>query len=367
MKEYDYLIVGAGLFGAVFAHEATKRGKRCLVIDKRHQIGGNCATEEISGINVHKYGAHIFHTSNKEVYDYITKFCTLNRFTNCPKAYYKGKLYSMPFNMNTFYELFGVIEPALAKQIITREIQKENIKEIHNLEEQALSLVGRTVYETLVKGYTEKQWGKDCKDLPSFIIKRLPIRYTFDNNYFNDIYQGIPIGGYNQIFKKLLENVDVLLGNNFFDNRERWMNVADKIIFTGCIDEYYDYCYGALEYRSLSFDTEVLEMENYQGNAVINNTEFETPYTRTIEHKFFENAISDKTVITREYPKSWAKGDEPYYPVNDKSNQNLYNKYLELAENDENVYFGGRLGQYKYYDMDKTILASLKLVHELLD
>ena len=370
--KYDYLIVGAGLFGAVFAHEMTKAGKKCLVIEKRDHIAGNAYTELTENINVHKYGAHIFHTNNKEVWEYINQFADFNRFTNSPVANYNGELYNLPFNMNTFYQMWGVKTPAEAKAKIEEQKAKAKVENPQNLEEQAISLIGKDIYEKLVKGYTEKQWGRKCRDLPAFIIKRLPVRYTFDNNYFNDLYQGIPIGGYTKIIEKMLENIEVKLNTDFFDDKTKWMDIADKIIFTGMIDQYYDYCYGELEYRGLDFEFETLDMENYQGNAVINYTDADTPYTRIIEHKHFEipanelgtDKDSDKTIITREYPKQWEKGQEAYYPVNDEKNSALYEKYKELAEKEENVIFGGRLGMYQYFDMWKVIEEALKLVDE---
>ena len=359
MKKYDYLIVGAGLYGSIFAYEMNKRGKKCLVIDKRNHIGGNIYTEEIEGINVHKYGAHIFHTSNKEVWEYINQFCEFNNYINSPIANYKGEIYNLPFNMNTFNKLWGVRTPREAQEKIEEQKKEYGIVEPKNLEEQAISLIGKDIYEKLIKGYTEKQWGRDAKDLPNFIIKRLPVRFTYDNNYFNDRYQGIPIGGYTKIIEKMLEGIEVRLNSNFFDKREEYENIADKIVFTGMIDEYYNYCFGKLEYRSLRFETEVLNEENYQGNAVVNYTEREVPYTRVIEHKHFEYGQQEKTVITREYPCEWKEGDEPYYPVNNEKNNKLYLKYKELADKEEKVIFGGRLGEYKYYDMDKVINALL--------
>ena len=359
MKKYDYLIVGAGLFGSIFAYEATKRGKKCLVIEKRDHIGGNCYTQKIEGINVHKYGAHIFHTSNKVVWDYIQQFAEFNRFTNSPVARYKDELYSLPFNMLTFNKMWGVITPQEAEAKIKEQISKENITEPKNLEEQAISLVGRDIYEKLIKGYTEKQWGRECTELPAFIIKRLPVRYTYDNNYFYDTYQGIPIGGYTSIFERMLEGIEVKLNIDFFAEREYYESVADKIVFTGMIDEYFEYQFGKLEYRSLSFGNEVLDMPNYQGNAVVNYTESEVPYTRIIEHKHFEYGTQDKTVITREYSKEYQEGDEPYYPINDQRNNELYSKYKALADNVPNVIFGGRLAQYKYFDMHNIIAEAL--------
>lgn len=364
--KYDYLIVGAGLFGSVFAYEAKKRGKKCLVIDKRSHIGGNIYCENIGGINVHRYGAHIFHTSNKEVWDYINQFAEFNNYINSPIAVYKDELYNMPFNMNTFSKLWGIRTPDEAKAKIAEQIAELNITEPKNLEEQALSLVGRDVYEKLVKGYTEKQWGRDCKDLPSFIIKRLPVRYTYDNNYFNDLYQGIPIGGYNVLIDKLFAGCDMETGVDYNENREKYNALGEKVLYTGTIDSYYDYCFGKLEYRSLKFETETLDKENYQGVAVVNYTDRETPYTRIIEHKHFEFGTQPKTVITREYPADWQEGMEPYYPINDEKNQSLYQKYKELAEKETKVLFGGRLAEYKYYDMDKVIESAFKLVEKEL-
>ncbi len=367
MKKYDYLIVGSGLFGSIFAYEANKKGKKCLVIDKRSHIAGNIYTENIEGINVHKYGAHIFHTSNKEVWNYINKFAEFNRYTNSPVARYKDELYNMPFNMNTFNKLWGVVTPKEAMAKIEEEKKEAGIVEPKNLEEQAISLVGKTIYEKLVKGYTEKQWGQRATELPSFIIKRLPVRFIYDNNYFNDIYQGIPIGGYTQIIEKMLERIEVKLNYDFFEHREELENIADKIIFTGPIDQYYNYKYGELEYRSLRFETEILEEQNYQGNSVVNYTEYEVPYTRIIEHKHFEfDTMSLKTVVTKEYPDKWDLGKEPYYSINNDRNNSLYEKYAKLAKNDNKVIFGGRLGQYKYFDMDKVILEALKCVKENL-
>ena len=363
--KYDYLIVGAGLFGTVFAHEMTKKGKKCLIIEKRNHIGGNIYTESEENINVHKYCAHIFHTNNKEVWQYINQFAEFNRYTNSPVANYKGELYNLPFNMNTFYQMWGVKTPEEAKAKIEEQKAASKIDNPKNLEEQAISLIGKDIYEKLVKGYTEKQWGRKCKDLPSFIIKRLPVRFTFDNNYFNDLYQGIPIGGYTKIIEKMLENIEVKLNTDFFEDKEKWLNIADKIIFTGMIDQYFDYCYGELEYRGLNFEFETLNMENYQGNAVINYTDAETQYTRIIEHKHFENSDSPKTIITKEYPKTWVKGEEAYYPMNDEKNSELFNKYVKLAEKEENVIFGGRLGMYKYFDMWQVIDEALKVVQSL--
>ena len=362
MAKYDYLIVGAGLFGAIFAYEANKKGKKCLVIDKRNHIAGNIYTEEIEGIQVHKYGAHIFHTSNKQIWDYINQFAEFNRYTNSPIAKYKDEVYNMPFNMNTFNKLWGVFTPEEAKQKIEEELKTANIGEPQNLEEQAIKLVGKTIYEKLVKGYTEKQWGKRATELPSFIIKRLPVRFTYDNNYFNDKYQGIPIGGYTQIVEKMLNNVETRLNCDYFEHKAELENIAEKIVFTGPIDKFYDYKFGELEYRSLRFETETLDTNNYQGNAVVNYTEYEVPYTRIIEHKHFEYGTQDKTVITREYPDTWNTEKEAYYPINNEKNNELYNKYKELAQKDTNIIFGGRLGQYKYYDMHIVIEEALKCV-----
>ena len=356
---YDYLVVGAGLYGAVIAHEMKKAGKSVLVIDKRPNIAGNVFTEEIEGINVHKYGAHIFHTNNKSVWNYVNQFAEFNRFTNSPVANYHGELYSLPFNMYTFNKMWGVVTPEEAEAKIEEQKRSLGITEPKNLEEQALSLGGRDVYEKLIKGYTEKQWGRDCKELPAFIIKRLPFRFTYDNNYFNDRYQGIPIGGYNGIIEKMLEGVEVRTGVDFFEFRKEQADIAEKIIFTGMIDEYFEYRLGALEYRSVRFETEVLDCDNYQGNAVVNYTEREVPYTRIIEHKHFEFGQQEKTVISREYSSEWKVGMEPYYPVNDEKNTRLFEKYQELAKAEGNVIFGGRLGDYKYYDMDKVIEAAL--------
>jgi UDP-galactopyranose mutase len=361
---YDYLIVGAGLFGATFAYEATKRGKKCLVIDKRNHIGGNIYTEEVEGINVHKYGAHIFHTNSKDIWEYVNQFAEFNRYTNSPVANYNGEIYNLPFNMNTFNKLWGVATPKEAKEKINNQRLEAGIENPKNLEEQAISLVGTDIYKKLIKGYTEKQWGRSATELPSFIIKRLPVRFTYDNNYFNDKYQGIPIGGYTQIVEKMLSESDVQLNTDYFQNREELDNKAKKIVFTGMIDEYYNYKYGVLEYRSLLFESETLEQENYQGNAVVNYTDRETPYTRIIEHKHFEFGKQEKTIITKEYPKGWSKGDEPYYPINDKTNTELYNKYKVLANQDEKVIFGGRLATYKYYDMHQVIGAALTTVEK---
>lgn len=367
MKKYDYLIVGAGLFGAVCAHELAKHGKKCLVVEKRGHIGGNIYTEEIEGINVHKYGAHIFHTSDKEIWDYIGGFAEFNNYINSPVARYKNEIYNLPFNMNTFTKLWGdVFTPEDAKKKIEEEKAKFKIAEPKNLEEQAINLVGATIYEKLIKGYTGKQWGKKCTELPAFIINRLPVRYIFDNNYFNDRYQGIPIGGYTKIIEKMLQNADVKLDYDFFEHREELENVADKIIYTGPIDQFYGYQFGPLEYRSVRFETEVLDCENYQGNAVVNYTEYEVPYTRIIEHKHFEFGKQPKTVISKEYSSQWELGQEPYYPINDEKNTKLYEKYNSLAQNDKNVIFGGRLGTYKYYDMHIVIRKALDCVKDLI-
>ncbi len=374
---YQYLVVGAGLYGAVFAHEMEKRGKDCLVIEKRDHIAGNIYTKEVNGIQVHEYGAHIFHTSDKEVWNYVNQFAEFNHYINCPVARYKDELYNLPFNMNTFAKMWNIKTPKEAREHIDAQIADLHITEPKNLEEQALSLVGRDIYEKLVKGYTEKQWGRDCKELPSFIIKRLPVRFVFDNNYFNDPYQGIPKGGYTQIVEKLLEGIPVKLGTDYETFCQRSTDggfismdgedTFEKVLYTGMIDQFYEYCYGELAYRSLRFETEYLEDEdNYQGNAVVNYTEREVPYTRIIEHKHFEFGTQKGTVITREYPKEWSRGDEPYYPVNDQHNSELYEKYAQRATQEKNVLFGGRLGQYKYYDMDKVVRAALTMVEEQL-
>ena len=375
---YDYLVVGSGLFGAIFAHEATKREKKVLVIDKRNHIAGNIYTENKDEINIHKYGAHIFHTSNKEVWQYINKFAEFNRYTNSPVARYKNELYNLPFNMNTFHQLWGseVITPSDAKRKIDKE-KAEAVcslqgKEPSNLEEQAMCLIGKTIYEKLIKGYTEKQWGRSCKDLPAFIINRLPVRLTYDNNYFNDTYQGIPIGGYTKIIEKMLENIEVRLNYNYFDHKEELDKISKKIVFTGQIDQYYDYKFGKLEYRSLKFETQRLEEQNHQGNAVVNYTEYEIPYTRIIEHKWFtfgkdrEGKDIPTTIISKEYSAEWKRGDEPYYPVNDAKNQELYEQYKELSKKEEKLLFGGRLGEYKYYDMDTVIAAALEFSEKTL-
>ena len=362
---YDYLIVGAGLFGSTFAHEMTKLGKKCLVIDRRQHIGGNIYCEKVNGINVHKYGAHIFHTSNKKIWEYVNQFAEFNNYVNSPIANYHGELYNMPFNMNTFTKLWGVVTPKEAMEKIESQKSILNGKEPQNLEEQAISLVGEDIYRKLVKEYTEKQWGRDCKELPAFIIKRLPVRFTFNNNYFNDPYQGIPIGGYNVIIEKMLEGSDVKLGVDYLKEKDKYDSMAKKVLFTGMIDEYFNYNLGNLEYRTLRFENEVLEdVDNYQGVAVMNFTSHEQKYTRIIEHKHFEFNDCKGTVITKEYPSAWKLGDEAYYPVNDDRNSNLYKEYEELAKKEKNVLFGGRLGQYKYYDMDKVIDAALDMVEK---
>ena len=364
--KYNYLIVGAGLFGSVFAYEAKKKGKTCLVIDKRSHIAGNIYCEEIEGINVHKYGAHIFHTSNKAVWDYINQFAEFNNYINSPIAIYKDELYNLPFNMNTFSKMWGIRTPQEAKEKIAEQVAETGITEPKNLEEQGLSLVGRDVFEKLVKGYTEKQWGRDCKDLPAFVIKRLPVRFTYNNNYFNDRYQGIPIGGYTKIVEKMLDGIEVKTDTDYFTFIKENLDIAEKTVFTGMIDEYFGYRLGALEYRSVRFETEVLDTDNYQGNAVVNYTEREVPYTRIIEHKHFEFGTQEKTVISREYSSEWKKGMEPYYPVYNEQNNELFAQYRKLADQEENVIFGGRLGNYKYYDMDKVIEAALAVCQKEL-
>ena len=363
MKKYDYILVGSGLYSGVFAWFAKQKGKKCLVLEKRDHIGGNVYCENTEGIHVHKYGAHIFHTSNKEVWQFVNSLAEFNRYTNSPVANYKGEMYNMPFNMNTFSKMWNISTPAEAKKII-EEQKKEITGEPKNLEEQAISLVGREIYEKLVKGYTEKQWGRDCTALPAFIIKRLPVRYTYDNNYFNDLYQGIPIGGYNVIIDRLFEGCDIETGVDYLEKKEYYDGLGEKIVYTGTIDAYYKYQFGKLEYRSLRFESEVLDEENHQGVAVVNYTDRETPYTRIIEHKHFEFGTQPKTVITREYPVTWQEGMEPYYPVNDEKNQALYQKYAKLAEKEEHVIFGGRLGEYKYYDMDKVIASVMACAKE---
>ena len=373
MKPHDYLIVGSGLFGAVFAHQAHRAGKRCLVIDRRPHLGGNVYCEQVEGINVHRYGAHIFHTSNKEVWDFVNSIVEFNRYTNCPVARYGNELYNLPFNMNTFNKMWGVVTPAEAQAKIEEQkaealarMQAEGVSEPRNLEEQALMLVGRDIYERLIKGYTEKQWGRNCRDLPASIIRRLPVRLVFDNNYFNDLYQGIPIGGYNRLIEGLLDGVETRTGVDFATMRDNWNDLADQLVYTGAIDEYFKYCYGNLQYRTVHFETEVLDTPNYQGNAVINYTQREVPYTRIIEHKHFEMfgaSVYDvpKTVVSREYSTEWTADKEPYYPVNDDINSALYLRYKELADQEKNVIFGGHLAEYKYYDMDKVIEQALSI------
>lgn len=361
--KYDYLIVGAGLFGAVFAHEATKRGKRCLVVEKRGHIAGNVYTEEVEGIQVHKYGAHIFHTSNEEVWQYVHRFASFNHFINSPVANYKGRLYNLPFNMNTFYQMWGVKTSTEAAQKIEAQRKAAGITEPKNLEEQAISLVGEDIYRILIKGYTEKQWGRDCRDLPASIIRRLPVRFTFDNNYFRDRFQGIPEEGYTSMVEKMLEGIEVRLNTDFLKQKDEFEAVADKVIFTGPIDAYFDYVHGALNYRSVRFETEILPISNYQGVAVVNYNEREVPFTRIIEHKHFAFGTQEKTVISREYPSEWQLGVEPYYPVNDAQNTALYERYKALADLQDKVRFAGRLGQYKYFDMDKVIAEALTFVH----
>ena len=371
-KQYDYLVVGAGLYGAVFAHEAKKAGKKILVIDKRPNIAGNVYTENVEGIHVHKYGAHIFHTNNKEVWEFVTRFAEFNRFTNSPVANYHGELYSLPFNMYTFNKMWGVVTPEEAAARIEEQRREAGITEPKNLEEQAISLVGRDIFEKLIKGYTEKQWGRDCKDLPAFIIKRLPVRFTFDNNYFNALYQGIPTGGYTKMVANMLEGIEVQLNEDYLEKKEQFDTLAEKVVYTGPVDAYFGYSMGYLEYRSVRFENELLDIPNFQGNAAVNYTDRETPWTRIIEHKWFEFGKDEqgndlpKTVISREYSSEWKPGDEPYYPVNDEKNGNLYNKYKELASREENIIFGGRLGEYKYYDMDAVIASALSVSRQEL-
>ena len=368
---YDYLIIGSGLFGSVFARQAADAGKKVIVIDKRPNIAGNVYTEKVEGINFHKYGAHIFHTNNTEVWNYVNRFATFNRFTNSPVANYKGQLYSLPFNMYTFNKMWGVVTPEEAAAKI-EEQKKEITGEPQNLEEQAISLVGRDIYEKLVKGYTEKQWGRDCKELPAFIIRRLPVRLTFDNNYFNALYQGIPVGGYTKLVENLLEGIEVRLNEDYLEDKEKWNAMAEKVVYTGAIDAYFGYALGNLEYRSVRFENEILDMPNFQGNAAVNYTDKETPWTRIIEHKWFEFGKDEegndlpKTIISKEYSSEWKPGDEPYYPVNDEKNGELYQKYKALAEKEENIIFGGRLGEYKYYDMDAVIASALECARNQL-
>lgn len=363
---YDYLIVGSGLFGSIFAYEAGKKGKQCLVVEKRDHIGGNIYTKEVEGIQVHQYGAHIFHTSNREVWEYVQQFAEFNRYTNSPVANYKGEIYNLPFNMNTFNKLWGVVTPAEAKAKIEEQAAAYRTEHPANLEEQALNLVGKDIYEKLIKGYTEKQWGHRATELPPEIIKRLPVRYIYDNNYFNDIYQGIPIGGYTAMIEKMLEKAEVRLGVDYLEHKDELDALAEKVVYTGPIDAYYGYQFGELEYRSVSFETEVLDQSNYQGNAVVNYTEYEVPYTRIIEHKHFEFGTQDKTVISREYPAAWKKGDEPYYPVNNEKNNMLYHSYEKLAKEEKKVIFGGRLGTYKYMDMHHVVAEALRVTKEEL-
>lgn len=364
--KYDYLIVGAGLYGAVFAYEAAGKGKSCLVIDRREHIAGNIYTKEISGIQVHEYGAHIFHTSDKRIWDYISRFAEFNNYINSPVAVYQDELYNLPFNMNTFSKMWNIRTPQEAKEIIAGQIAGLKITEPKNLEEQALSLVGEDVYRKLIKGYTEKQWGRDCRELPAFIIKRLPLRFTYDNNYFNDRYQGIPIGGYTAMIEKMLENAEVKLGIDYLEHKTELNAMAERVIYTGQIDRYFDYCEGVLAYRMVRFEHEILDCDNYQGNAVVNYTEREVPYTRIIEHKHFEFGKQQRTVISREYPSEWHQGEEPYYPVNDEKNNAVYEAYLQHAKTEKNVVFGGRLGEYRYYDMDKVISRALEAANREL-
>ncbi len=372
MKKYDYLVVGSGLYGAVFARQAKEAGKKVLVIDRRPNIAGNIYTEKIEDIHVHKYGAHIFHTNNKEVWKYVNRFAEFNRFTNSPVANYKGELYSLPFNMYTFNKMWGVVTPEEAIAKIEEQKQAAGIEKPQNLEEQAISLVGQDIFEKLVKGYTEKQWGRDCKELPAFIIKRLPVRFTYDNNYFNALYQGIPVGGYTKMVECMLEGIEVRLNEDYLDKKEEWNAMADKIVYTGAIDEYFDYKLGALEYRSVCFEHEVLDIPNFQGNAAVNYTDRDIPWTRIIEHKWFEfgkdaqGNMLPKTVVSREYSREWQKGDEPYYPVNDEKNGTMYEQYKKLAEHEKQVIFGGRLGEYKYYDMDAVIASALEICKQVI-
>lgn len=370
--KYDYLVVGSGLFGAVFAQKAKESGKTVLVIDKRGNVGGNIYTEKIEGINVHKYGAHIFHTNDENVWNYVNRFAVFNRFTNSPIANYRGEIYSLPFNMYTFNKMWGAVTPEEAAEIIERQKKEANIVDPQNLEEQAISLVGTDIYRKLIKGYTEKQWGRDCKDLPAFIIKRLPVRFTYDNNYFNALFQGIPVGGYTKLIERLLSGIEVKLNADYLADKERWDGVAEKVVYTGAIDAFFGYRLGHLEYRSVRFETETLNVPNFQGNAAVNYTDKETPWTRIIEHKWFEfgkdeNGIDlPKTVISKEFSSEWKPGDEPYYPINDDKNNALYLKYKELADKEKNVYFGGRLGEYKYYDMDKTVASALNFAEKTI-
>jgi UDP-galactopyranose mutase len=367
MKRYDYIIVGSGLFGSIFAFKAKMAGKKVLVIDKRPYVGGNVYCENIEGITIHKYGAHVFHTNNKSVWDFVNTIVPFNRYVNSPIANYKGRLFNLPFNMNTFYALWGLVSPSEAKEKIHKQCEAAGIIAPNNLEEQAISLVGKDIYEILIKGYTEKQWGRKCTDLPTFIIKRLPVRFTFDNNYFNDAYQGIPIGGYNKLIVGLLKDIETKTDINFFDEKPYWESICAKIIYTGQIDQFYNYRFGKLEYRTLRFETEILDCENHQGNAVVNYTEAEVPYTRIIEHKHFEAGHQSKTIISREYSTEWNEGAEPFYPVNDEKNNNLYYRYHELANAENNVIFGGRLAEYKYYNMDSVIESAIKCAYKELN
>lgn len=366
-KKYDYLIVGAGLFGAVFAERAQSSGKTCLIVERRTHVAGNCFTENVEGIDVHRFGAHIFHTSNREVWDYVNRFAEFNNFVNSPVANYKGRLFNLPFNMNTFYAIWGTRTPAEAANTIARQCHAAGITEPRNLEEQAISLVGHDIFEILIKGYTEKQWGKDCKELPASIIKRLPVRLTYDNNYFNERWQGIPSAGYTAMIENMIGKAEVRLGVDYLKERKSLESIADRIIYTGPIDEFFDYCFGPLEYRSLRFETETLALENFQGVAVMNYTDRETPYTRVIEHKHFNPVSSPVTIVTKEFPASWRPGDEPFYPINDAANASLYEKYKELASEHPNIIFGGRLGSYRYYDMDKVVAAALDLAKAELE
>lgn len=366
-KKYDFLIVGAGLYGAVFANEVKKAGKTCLIIDKRNHIAGNIYTEKIEDINVHKYGAHIFHTNSKEVWEYVNQFAEFNRYTNSPVANYHGDIYNLPFNMNTFNKMWGVVTPDEAKKKIEQQRRESYVENPQNLEEQAINLVGVDIYEKLIRGYTEKQWGRPCNELPAFIIRRLPVRFTYDNNYFNAAYQGIPIGGYTTMIERMTEGIEIKLNTDYLVNKGEWDSIANKVIYTGPIDAYFDYKYGVLQYRSVRFETEVLNMENFQGNAVVNYTDRETPYTRIIEHKHFEFGTQLKTVVSREYSEEWKLGDEPYYPVNDEKNNSLYERYKVFSETQKKVIFCGRLGEYKYYDMDKVIETAMQKVEEVLE
>lgn len=363
---YDFLIVGAGLYGAVFAHKARKAGKSCLIIDKRSHIAGNIYTEKIEDIHVHKYGAHIFHTNNKEVWEFVNQFAEFNRYTNSPVANYHGEIYNLPFNMNTFNKMWGVTTPAEAKEKIELQRRESYVEHPQNLEEQAINLVGRDIYEKLIRGYTEKQWGRACTEIPAFIIRRLPVRFTYDNNYFNDPYQGIPTNGYTAMVERMIEGIEVKLDTDYLENKNDWDSLANMVVYTGPVDAYFNYQYGVLEYRSLLFETEVMDTDNFQGNAVVNYTDRETPYTRIIEHKHFDFGIQPKTIVTREYSVEWTQGDEPYYPINDEKNSAQYKKYKALTEKEGNVIFGGRLGEYKYYNMDQVVEVALNKADEVL-